>query len=118
MTRHHHHSNARILGFHLPQHRQTIYFGHFHITQQDIHLVLLDVVEPLGSRGSSEHCVPLALENHFEGAQGAASIIHDQNSGHARRSSLSYMTSTPPMRPEACMRKTMFPDVSLPKAKR
>jgi hypothetical protein len=79
--------------------------------------VLLNVGKPLCSRGSGEHGVPLALENHFEGAQGAACIIHDQNSGHARRSSLDYMTSTPPMRPEACMGKTMFLDVSLPKAK-
>src|SRR5262249_52379831 len=69
------------------------------------------------ARGSGEHRIPLALENHFEGAQGAACIIHDQNSGHARRSSLGYMTGASPMCPEACLSRAGFPDVSLPKAK-
>ena len=80
--------------------------------------MLLDGGKPFCSRGSGEHRVPLALENHFEGAQGAAGIIHDQNSGHARRSSLGYTTGASPMRPEACLSKVRLPNVSLPKAKR
>src|SRR5262245_45958319 len=117
MTRHPHNGNSPLLAFHLTQHLQAVHFGHLLVAQQDIHLVLLDVGEPLCARGSSEYCVPFALKNHFEGAQGTARIIHDQNSGHARRSSLDYITTTPPMRPEACMSKTMFPTVSLPNAK-
>ena len=79
--------------------------------------MLLDVGEPLWPRGSGERRVPLTFENHFEGAQGAACIIHDQNSGHARRSSLGYMIRASLLRPEACMSKARFPDISLLKAK-
>jgi hypothetical protein len=80
--------------------------------------MLLDVGEPLWPRGSGEHRVPLTFENHFEGAQGAACIIHDQNSGHARRSSLDYMIRASLLRSVACMSKARFLDISLPKAKR
>ena len=68
MARHHHHGKAHVLSFHLAQHRQAIHLGHFHVTQQEIHLVLLDVGKRLFSRGSGERRIPLALENHFEGA--------------------------------------------------
>ena len=80
--------NAGVVRLHMPQHRQTIHGGHADITQQHIHLVLLEVGQCFVPRGGGEHRIPRAAEERFQGAPMIMGIIHDQNAGHACLSSL------------------------------
>jgi hypothetical protein len=88
VARHHHRRNAGVVRVHMPQHRQTVHGGQADITQQHIHLVVLEVGQYFVPRGGGEHGIPRAAEERFQGAPMAMGIIHDQNAGHACLSSL------------------------------